>query len=950
MFIQYRWSPKAATSYLCSLFKNPAHYKAMMKHKRARCENEEQKQVKRPRSELQLQVPWMDSAELIETGAQYLATDPVLLDSVQRWNDHWVLIPTFQNSGKTYFTITALLRTFTPGDRIVFTAPFNATLRDIKSVIEKHCDFIPGTKIALHTDTKRTHHNDWEILLCHPRSLHGFDLRRCNAFVVDELTANVQQMLSWDESAASVLSSINAAKQAQHQLLKVAERVIILGAQTTEKELRAFCELTNVNPKPFLRYKSTYVDALHPKSIVRLMGTENQFTHDAWNGYLNGERMSLNFGTARKAEMYKEYFDRKIAILRSEQPEFRIHGRVPCADDVLLFTAQQVERAFGSAVPEDLTNWLVQNNVNIILATNALPPGVSINNPHYWSSRRLYLSSNTPSSIATQGQCVNRIRMPADLDIYTFIEHRQHRVKPVDIVRKLKRTADSSITRSICELSGHLIDTLADDLSTEIRRELLAEKYITDRMELANLLASKLDNGEVVIHPQQDDYPTCQVWTHLEHDYNTRGQSIRFLTQQEVDNEEASISSVSRALMPKHIQLAKDVHRIVRWIQPSLVHPKFRNLNLGFNHAAFSKLVPQTGTLLTFKLFTVTSVGAFNSTLHTRITAYECNNPKRDKVDLMKRIFPGEVAFLLTRLLLDVPEILQQLDAYTLCLLRSDFTLDRYEYLRGTYADLQTFIRFHRAFITGFYTKNYRKEFKTNLEIGNESALMDPKFLMKLFRIVLTQAGLGLSKTRIEDGHSTKHRHYRVTSLKLWSELGCNLDDLVRSIAQPTQFQDYIAQCACEGIQCQTGEPTECVRQGGKWLCIAPQSIGLQPCRDLFLPLDTTMNKIDLPYASMSHADKLLQILGFEGGLESKLVLSKQEIERKYDHDAVLWRSFLVIVDDKVGTDFVAQMGKKSKVSKLVDALNKALKEHGRSVERKQMQCKGIRVWIYSLL
>jgi hypothetical protein len=885
----------------------------------------------------------LSTAEVLLTNEKYLGLDEKFTNSIHRWTDHTVVIKARQGSGKTRFVLDAIIKLLTPESKFIFLAPNNATINELQQTLRTNPRLPPGTKIAYHSDLTREHFNDWQILFSHPRSVHRFDIRKCDLFIVDELSASNHQLLSWNELTPSVKDSIDNSRRAQSHLLQNAKRIVLLGAQITDLDLNVFCEVLSIPQlsKPILLYDS---GLRPPQTIVNLKSTEERFLFQLWQMYLAGESFSVSVGTARKASMLYDWIERKIQKLLEKYPLTLIAGQKPNIKQCLIWTAKHIQKNFTVA-PSDLTAYTTKHKTRIIISTCALSPGVSIDQPAgRWHQRCLYLCAQTPSSLAIQAQCVNRLRNPTNLDIFTFIEKRNGKRKSVDVIAQIKTKAPSAIVKSICPQTGRVTDTLKKNYSTQLRSELIRERNIRSRRKLAAKFASHLDNGTVRIDDDMNLYPKCKIWQDIQSDYE-KSNAYQYLSFDEVEREEARMYTTQRVTTPKNILHIKQIHRIAKTIPLSLVHPKFREANTSLSAEAFEILLLRPKALAAFTLFTHSTPQGFNASLRTRIIAFNEANPLSKDMPLHLRIFPIEIGFLLTRLLLDIPLLRNALTAESEDFLRPDMDSTHFNYLEGRFESLFAFIQFHSSPIRMLFSKARKNAFDDMIAGGEEQLISSRKSLIALMRIALGQAGVGFS-ARYAGVDSLKKYQTRV--IQPWSTLGIGMEELTDAIKSPQKLKDIQSITECES--CQTGEPTLCIRQRGRWVCIASQSFKKSPCRDLYCPLDITLNKIDLVEAKLTPADQILHVLGFSGGLESTLQLSKQTIESTFDDSAVLRLSALKNLDSVFGTSLELQTDKKSKVSKLVRDANTILQSSDYKLVRRKKQVNGTRLWLYWLV
>jgi len=590
----------------------------------------------------------------------------------------------------------------------------------------------------------------------------------------------------------------------------------------------------------------------------------------------------------------------------------------------------------------DLSTRLEEIGTVVLWFTSALGPGTSIGSAdmHYWAKRGLIICKNTGPTLNTMAQLPGRFRNICDTTIYCYIEPRRRRqalqISRIDYPLAFENAQDS--------ITGNMVRRMRKTVANEIRLDILRERELVTPREILQHLQLKFDHAEIVLETIAPA-PECTVWQHLFPPKKQRN-GLLFHTAREIRIEEQALLSNPRKSgnsIPH-----RDTKRVMELrsvITCDLLPPAFLHCNLHPSKEVYETILKKPIALHALRLFTVTTPEEFNATLANRLRELS-SDPKSSHVNFTARILPHEAVFLLSRLLLECDDIRARLDSSTLIFLRSHLTSARYEYLLGMTVD--TFIWEHGSFFRDMFSKHYKKHFR---QILQEREPTTPKQRIRLLRICLTQAGLGLNQ---HNGKSLKDN--KVGQLRLlkhsanipWKPLQIDLDSLVAGLKNPVPVVDLYKTTECE--VCCNDEKVECLRQNGLWRCTQPPSLNQRAHRDPHCPLDVVINQTDNDSVADSYSDTILEILGFRGGAQSNLRLSKQEIEGYWRVHCPLRASILQEMDVRAMTGFMTLASTKVTMPKLLPHVRKILAAEGLDLIRKRKRRAGKQIWLYSLI
>ena len=882
-----------------------------------------------PPAKMLEQTPILHSPDAItiETEHRFFSDEVRFSQQFHLWTSHTLYVQGSMGSGKTIFLIQSIARVLCedPTARVIYLNPYNETSMQIFSALHKTLP--KGIPIAIHTDTHATP-DDWRVLICHPRSLHRFDLRSCALLVVDELSAFNEQLLAWNQSEIRVRESVERAKDALSHIVVRTDRLVMCCAQITDRQVNLFNELASIKaPKPALVYRSLYKPPLTELVVIH---THDAFLAMIWEAVVSNKRIAVAVGTAASARKHDKWLRLKIALHNNTH-----------ADSILVESCSTVWSAealrhVGKARTKDVTRYLTDQGTRCLFYTSALSPGMSIDHDFgHWAERFLHLCKNTGPSLNVVAQILNRVRKLTDHTIYCYIEPRSTQ-PPLDerkISSEYLRKHPSAVESIVNKQTGRLEAHLKLNHANELRLDIIRERALVSPEAILKTLQTKLDNAQVTMRPPQE-YAPCPVWTSVNASANAMPDVV-FLTQREVDREGLSLMANGRS--GRHSGNSKDrtTLDVRRCIPTSILPVDQRFLNLHPKKAVFQHIAKAPRALEMLKLLCVTDQSEFNTSLDIRLARLK-DDLDNEYIPLHDRIHTTDVCFLLTRLLLSYHDVVDSLDSSTLALVRSDLTYQHYDYLIGDFSSLDCFLRVHGPMLTSIWSQKRRLEFK---EVMAGTKPCDAAFRLALFRLCCTQAGIGLNTS-----HSTKLRH---SANNPWKAIGVNIDALVESIKTPATLIDHYALETCS--ICQTGEAVECLRQDGQWVCASAPSIAVAAHRNIHQPLDEVINHTDTPGDQDSLADSILEVCGFVGGTRSKLNLSKKEIEASWAAHCLLRKELLERIDSVFGLKLVNMSKKTRKAKEIVSRIAPVIGAAGASISYKKKQLKGKRAWLYSV-
>jgi hypothetical protein len=894
-------------------------------NKRSRTGAAEFKQFKKATKKLKRE-PILASAEVIQTEYQRIGEDPALVASSTQWQDKLVILKGIMGCGKTYFLSQSIGRLLfaEPAARVVYMNPYNASSKEIYIHLRSHLP--TATRIAIHSDQTKVHHADWNVLIVHPRSMHLFDIDSCDMLIVDELTAVNDQLSNWDQSSTKVRVSIQRTFKVLSLLVPNSRRVVLCCAQIRDRTIHHWRELTTtIAPRPVLLIECTREAR---KSTLTLLRDHATFLQQIWSFVLNGERVAVAVDNARTAKKLHAWLNLKILAHNA----IKENETIPTSQNEL-WTAESL-RIMKRSQLQDITTFLTERNTRAIFYTNALSPGISINHHFkYWSTRFIYLCRSDGPSLATMAQILNRIRHPGNHRIFCYI-HRVKHNRNIPVTSRWAEKFPDSLEGVVDPTTNKFALAPRVNVTNEIRFDQWNERKMTEPSEILATLQMYMDNAQIELDPEIQSAAPCPLWKKIDKATIKRADAL-FLTQREIDAEDGARLTSQESTTTRLLNDSRRVMIIRSFINPPMVSMSHRYLNLHLNKEAFQSLLKAPHVFDNLRLLCVTTPDEFNTRLETRMQLLKLKNT--ESVALNDRIRPCEIFFLLTRLLLAEESISSILHPSTLALIRAGLGVDRYAYLSGQNSNIESFIHEHGTMLLRIFSKHYKTALRKIVH-GRKS--IDAKFKLSIFRMCLTQCGIGLNKKH------TKQLHHSAN--KPWLDYGIEIEQVIERLREPIEIKDSYSEQICD--DCKTGEVVTCLRQEGLWRCVHPRDIGRQAHRLRNEPLDESINETDVCEAKSTSADQLLEICGWTGGVASTLQLTKQEVEGCWNEHSTLKLAFLKELDLTAQSRFADLAAVKVKIPKLLAQLEPLLEKEGLAIVRKQKRVQGARKWLYSII
>jgi hypothetical protein len=347
------------------------------------------------------------------------------------WKGSIVTVDTPQGTGKSYWfdQIVIYLLKENPLGRIVYLVPFTTltiatTARLIKAIQEaRQVGFLPpGQKIIVKQYQDKDKVADWNVLVCHQRSLKNWCLHDVTTLLIDEATAMSDQTVEWKSADDKTRESVNGSAEMIKQLCKQADWIAISCAQLTP-ETREWIVSGVELPLDSVVLRYTHGTTGRQTPVVTLL-CDNVLRAKIWADVLAGHRLAVSVRYATDAKKMNEWLGMMVEqhnknnnnAARTNDPMFL------CVPSVA-WTAKWCQGRNDSPA-SDVTQWLTQHKIQVVFYTNSLSPGMSVDHEHgYWHRVYMHIGNQGSGANSTvMGQMARRFRDPGDTTLYMYVQ------------------------------------------------------------------------------------------------------------------------------------------------------------------------------------------------------------------------------------------------------------------------------------------------------------------------------------------------------------------------------------------------------------------------------------------------------------------------------------------------------------------------------------------------
>jgi hypothetical protein len=834
------------------------------------------------------------------------------------WKDNVVVANSYQGSGKTYWLNRAIinqLRQF-PLSKIVYISPFTtlteAAAARLRSALAAAVE--EGLLTADHGFVVRQYreydkcHEDWNVLVCHPRSLKHWSFRGVTMIAIDEVTSMLFQIGSWDNMDDATRQSINGCTDLLQKLYQQAHWLLLSCAQLNDEHRETLCTLLSVSPEAEVIHYAH--DTPGPRIPVVLLTSEHVIRSRIWADVLAGRRVAVSVRHAKEAHRMNKWLKKEVQMHNVESRER--NAPIIFVPSVA-WTAEWCQSR-DDAPASDATGWLTCHNIQVMFYTNSLSPGMSIDHSDgYWY--RVYMhvgNKGGGASSMVMGQMAQRIRKPEDVILYMYVQQMpSSKSRSSSSASIVASTADRAMKAVLAEhpqerelyLDAHstVIAGLKSGKLNDVRLEYMYEKLATGNVIHAADIVKHMGNAHIVSTDTSTEEPS-PCWLEV-------------------------LAEEQHVIQTLHL-CNTELPDISRCVDVTEIHTRIRPMQ--YNYIA-NTVPPEF----------ITTAGYRNAHSLTH-AAFEYIHGKYQQLQVVQRLARLNVRALLEDIDLyaHADQLSGKTGSYTVnSTSRAVATICALIAVRGKHADTAVLTNglsmnmqvpataagsvvataspdhSRRVATYGWIKENWamiRTLPSRNLQLPKAAPHYDntEQWTVCLQRIVKEHTGLNWRKPK----HGTQ---YELTQLSMWSKLGIDVCQYVEWYNSPhaTQFGiiEKTVQCCteCDGV----GDDVRCLRQNNLWRCITRQTADSWPHRQPFDPLDVNAAWVVEPPAepeaehkqveqqgqpaSAVHATvlgRLLGHLGFTHGTDTDAPgVSHQDM-------ALAWSKAVVTEEDRAAT------------------------------------------------
>lgn len=842
--------------------------------------------------------------DVIRSQHRYIGTDPVFqLDLAEgmvlrrTWQDKVVTVEGPQGCGKSRWLqeIMFHLLGWKPGSKVVVVCPFTALVAQMTTQLMQSAANNNNDEVVIvnYRDEGVEKSTYWDILVCCPRSLKKFCFPRVDMLIVDEMTALHDQAVDWVDGTVETRTSISKCLDTLKGIMALADDVVLCCAQMTTETLERFLFMMEIPLSvPILRYvgvhppEQTPVVRVHCFHVILSMIWTDVFMED--------RRVVVCVGTAADAVRMQRWFAKEADAL-GEAPGRRRRKKS------IAWTAAWLNQK-NRKPARDVTGWLTSNKIDVIFHTNAMSPGMSIDHEEgYWGGRYMILPRmGYGPGERVMGQMPNRTRAVSDPTLYIFqpeicsssssSRRRRRRMPRKDAIEMTLRDYPDECVSTIDSEDGEVIEDLkpgpVNDARLAIRQDAQKNKnQVTIQGVIKYMDNAKLVNDD---HSEMRARP-CWLAVLAEEKKKKADAPVLHLTTEELQQMVARSTSsspdsggvlrqainfnwIASTLPPEFVTSGKE-EGFGTHLSPSVfqtVHNKYHQLE---NMQALASMGPLGMTTR-------------RRTMYKQLQQVCGQQDEEDNLAL--QISRADRIATAIQLML-IATGTDKIDLSRIHANHEQLSVVKQEQAYG-------WVKKHWKFIRTLASKQCQFPIHTPQKTDGK------EWEQTLRRLLLTQLGLGFRRRRRRGDNSNT---IQIVASSIWVKLGIDVGKYIAWFARNFdgfKMKNFGILPSRKMICSVCGDTVMCVLQENEWRCVVSEHAHRrldQPLQvagyvddddDQHHQLQVVAPPPQLPLLlpppppPPSIEDRLLENLGFVGGMTSTLELTSKEIMAHWHH------------------------------------------------------------------
>jgi hypothetical protein len=371
-------------------------------------------------------------SNIIQTTADYMGLDPEVNTSypkgggaiASRWPDaRAIVISGPMGCGKTMFILESIARRLNkPGlqqCKAVIVVPVRALASQMTSKMIEACKSFGRTMKVLNYRSCSAHpeRDQWDILICGPRSLYKFHFLNIDTVVVDEGTKTYSQFRDWTDGVG-VRQSMQDGASILRSLTAGVPVCVVSCAQFRGESFEPLLQLLGRGPgsshtdKSLIKYEAVKLLQQTPVTHVKSFGYMLQRIVDALGA---GQYVAVCTNVAHFATNLKVYIE-------------EIEQDIKC----LAWTAEWLsgqQKGGGLDPAADPSGYIANNRFRLVVYNTSMGPGMSINsvkNEPYFTRRFVVLMAGGADEVemAQQPSRLRDIDRSEPIEVYSVAPDR----------------------------------------------------------------------------------------------------------------------------------------------------------------------------------------------------------------------------------------------------------------------------------------------------------------------------------------------------------------------------------------------------------------------------------------------------------------------------------------------------------------------------------------------
>jgi hypothetical protein len=758
------------------------------------------------------------------------------------WKGNVVVTDAPQGSGKTYWMNRAIvnqLRDF-PKKRIVFLCPFTSLTTAVVTRLQaalaeavREHRIPPDHGFVVHQYQEDTH-QDWNVLVIHPRSLRKYSFEGVDKIVMDEACAVLRQTGCWGNPDEETKLSINGGTDILRKLVAQSDWLMMSCAQMTDQDREMLFTLLGVTPDvKVIQYSNI---GLGPFTPVVDVACPNVLRSLIWEDVLAGQRVVVSVRHAKDVDKLNSWLGKMVAQHNRDTQNASNRPKRLSVPSVPWTAAWRDSRNDSPA--RNVTQWLTSHSIQVLFYTNGLSPGMSIDHElGYWHRVYMYISNRGGGAdCRVLAQLARRVRQPQDRTVRMYVEKVYTAVVPsADTATLSKRAVAAVLAENRDErqldLDEHcrVVDVLKPGASNNVRLQLMYEKLEAPSVIQTVDVVEYMGNAAIVSTDTRRMKPS-PCWTEV---LAEEKQAAAVKTLHLGDDELPDIRRWAKFPFPEENQRTLRYNHIANTLPPEFVKAGYRRIH-SLTSAAFAAIDDKYQQLLVVQELARLDVQALLENIDLYAHAEELSGETGTyNVDPVRRAVATicAVIAMITSTGVDTSAITGGLGMNMTVTVAASVVV-----AASPEGSSSSSSRNNAAY--DWVTENWKmirtlpsRNFQLPVVIPHQTNT--EQWTVCLQRILKEHTGLSWRQRK-------NGAQFELTQLSMWSKLSIEVEKYVAWYRSPHASQFGIIQ---KSIQCCTecdgvGDDIRCLRQNNAWRCISRQTSDARPHRQPFEPLD----------------------------------------------------------------------------------------------------------------